>query len=652
MASYGYDINESLNTGMKIAQFFQDKQDKQDMMDMYNRVYHPEMFTKNEKNPSSNIPTPPNGFNDFVASQSSPSNYEKGTGFGGQITKMPKDVMSVVDPTEVTTAPLRQEGQIMDTSAPTGFATDQTTDYNPTSPYGTNEQTGAQSPADMPYGFGAIPKDYQPMEGTVDTASQDSNPTVTIEQGPLFSTMPDDFKAKLANARSEDEYNNILATYKTDKQPNVYDKTMQDLTSAKSQVNAHQEELRKIRTLSDQMRSKGFFKEAQNFENKAYEIEKNLYESTDTYYKTISKANDLKASLAQSFLNSIKTGVDTDKSWQETIMKAHSMGIPDLDKYIGLPRDQRVQVAQSIIDDSVSTKENLKLDLETRKATAKKEEQDRRYNQRERFQVEKERNTAFEQNLKLNKFSQQIVNDEYRNSNLKIKNLDNEIKVIDKRLELINKGDKIIDDFGNLMTPAETQQEATSLTNHRESLQTMLDSHTLHFNTIKPYIPKDQAKQIDIQNKTEVNQKTIDSTVSKITPEIFTQVTNDINNNPNQVPAITKAWEELHPGTTLQVDPSAGTIQVIAKEGATTTKEPAAPATKEEQIKAVQSKINEVKRKINPKERFKQNNQKAINIAKERIGAVSEFFTNKEETKANLKELDDLNKQLKTLQSS
>lgn len=638
MASW--DVNESLMTGMKIAQFFKDKEDKQAMMDMYNRVYHPEMFTKNETNPSSNVPTPPNGFNNFVANQSSPSN---------------KDAMAVVDPTNVTTSPLKQEGQIMDTSAPTGFATDQTTDYNPTSPYGTNEQTGAQSPADMPYGFGAIPKDYQPMEGTVDTASQDSNPTVTIEQGPLFSTMPDDLKAKLANARSEDEYNNILSTYKTDKQPNVYDKTMQDLTSAKSQVNAHQEELRKIRTLSDQMRSKGFFKEAENFENKSYEIEKNLYESTDTYYKTVSKANDLKAALAQSFLNSIKTGVDTDKSWQETIMKAHSMGIPDLDKYIGLPRDQRVQVAQSIIDDSVSTKDRIKTDLETMKATAKKDEQDRRYNQRERFHVDKERNTAFDQNLKLSKFSQQQVNDEYRNSNLKIKNLDTEIKVVDKRLEQLTKGDKLFDDFGKLMTPTEIQQEATSLQTHRESLQTMLDSHTQHLENIKPYIPKDQAKQIDIQNKTEVNQKTIDSTVSKITPEIVTQVTNDINNNPNQVPAITKAWEEIHPGTTLQVDPSAGTIQVIAKEGATTTtttKEPATPATKEEQIKVIQSKIDGLKADLNPKERFKQNNRKAINIAKDRIGAVSEFVTGTKSTKEKQKQLDELIKQLKTLQSS
>jgi hypothetical protein len=560
------------------------------MMDMYNRVYHPEMFTKNETNPSSNVPTPPNGFNNFVANQSSPSN---------------KDAMAVVDPTEVTTTPLKQEGQIMDTSAPTGFATDQTTDYNPTSPYGTNEQTGAQSPADMPYGFGAIPKDYQPMEGTVDTASQDSTPTVTIEQGPLFSTMPDDLKAKLANARSEDEYNNILSTYKTDKQPNVYDKTMQDLTSAKSQVNAHQEELRKIKTLSDQMRSKGFFKEAENFENKAYEIEKNLYESTDTYYKTVSKANDLKASLAQSFLNSIKTGVDTDKSWQETIMKAHSMGIPDLDKYIGLPRDQRVQVAQSIIDDSVSTKDRIKTDLETMKATAKKEEQDRRYNQRERFQVDKERNTAFDQNLKLSKFSQQQVNDEYRNSNLKINNIDNEIKKVDKRLEQITKGDKLFDDFGNLMTPAETQQEATSLTNHRESLQTMLDSHTQHLNNIKPYIPKDQVKQIETDNKIVTSNKTWES-VPQENKDALSAVIKSISKLPperqqKEFDGLVNNFEKKHQGLTLQLDEN-DTVQVVAKEGATTTAELAASSEPKALSKdAIKSKIKEVQKKLDAK---------------------------------------------------
>ena len=130
-------------------------------------------------------------------------------------------------------------------------------------------------------------------------------------------------------------------------------------------------------------------------------------------------------------------------------------------------------------------------------------------------------------------------------------------------------------------------------------------------------------------------------------------MTRDINNNPNQISAITKAWEELHPGTSLQVDASAGTIQVVAKDGSTTTTaEPAAPATKEEQIKIIKSKIDEIKRDLNPKERRKQNEREALDIAKGRGRAIKEFFTGEEFTKAKQKELNDLIKQLEALQSS
>ena len=139
---------------------------------------------------------------------------------------------------------------------------------------------------------------------------------------------------------------------------------MLELTETKSKVDSHTEQLTKIRNLADKMRQKGFFKEAENFENKALETEKALYESTDAYYKTVVKANDIKAGLAKSFLNAIESGVNSDLAWGQTIMKGIHMGIPDLDRYINVPRDQRPQIAQGFVDDAMSTKDRVKTDLE------------------------------------------------------------------------------------------------------------------------------------------------------------------------------------------------------------------------------------------------------------------------------------------------
>ena len=207
-----------------------------------------------------------------------------------------------IDPeTGVESSGLRPEQPILNTSAPTGFATDYTTDVNPTSPYGTYEQSGAESPANMPYGYGAIPKDYQPSEGVVDTTPTQETPVQTEEA--------------------------------TTKQGSMYDQTMAEISASETKVNEHQDQLSKVKKLTDQLRSKGYFKEAAAYEEKAYEIEKNLYESTDSYYKTLSKANDLKASLASAYLDSVKRGVDPNVAWKRVIMQARIWGIPGLEEY-------------------------------------------------------------------------------------------------------------------------------------------------------------------------------------------------------------------------------------------------------------------------------------------------------------------------------
>ena len=559
---------------------------------------------------------------EIAPTPSVPQDYVKGTGFGGQETMMPKGAIAMTDG-DVTMSPLKPEGQIIDTSTPTGFATDPTTDAYPTSPYGSPyEQTGAQSPADMPYGFGAIPKDYQPMEGNVDTTSTQETP---------MSPMP-----PVADGEQQPAA----------KGTNLYQKMNAEVTAALSKKSARELELDKVKATAHEMRKAGLFKEAEEYESKKIEAEKALYESTKSYYDVAGKGLDLQASLANSFLKSVENGMNPDAAWGQAIMKAHTLGLPDMDKYAGLQGDDRIKMAQMIVDNATTTKDRIKGDLAALKDKSVTDRFNKTQQRLKDNDVARERNLSFERELKTKKFNLDELKADFSMENKKVENLRADLKSKQERFDKLRKGDYITDEFGMVLEGPERNREALLVGQEIKSLQGALDAAETRVNAIKPNLPKGEAKQVQ-------KESVINATVAKITPEIVDQVTRDINNNPNQISAITKAWEELHPGTSLQVDASAGTIQVVAKDGSTTTTaEPAAPATKEEQIKIIKSKIDEIKRDLNPKERRKQNEREALDIAKGRGRAIKEFFTGEEFTKAKQKELNDLIKQLEALQSS
>jgi hypothetical protein len=555
---------------------------------------------------------------EIAPTPSVPQDYVKGTGFGGQETMMPKGAIAMTDE-GVTTSPLQPQGQVIDTSTPTGFATDPTTDAYPTSPYpSAYEQTGAQSPADMPYGFGAIPKDYQPMEGNIDTT-----PTQETPMPPVTST----------------------EQQPAAKGTNLYQQMNAEVSTALSKKSAREQELARIKGTAHEMRKAGLFKEAEEFESKKIEAEKALHESTKSYYDVASKGLDLQASLANSFLKSVENGMNSDVAWGQAIMRAHTLGLPDMDKYANLQGDDRIKMAQMIVDNATTTKDRIKTDLFALKDKSVTDRFNKTQQRLKDNDIARERNVAFDQNLKTKKFNLDELKTEFSMENKKVENLRADLKSKQERFDKLRKGDYITDEFGMVLEGPERNREALLVGQEIKALQGSLENAEARVNAIKPNLPKGEAKQVQ-------KDAVVNATVAKITPEIVDQVTKDINNNPNQIAAITKAWEELHPGTSLQVDASAGTIQVVAKDGGTTTAEPAAPATKEEQIKVIKSKIDEIKRDLNPKERRQQNTREALDIAKGRGRSIKEFFTGEESTKAKQKQLDDLTKQLEALQSS
>jgi hypothetical protein len=552
---------EGFAVGLKLREKMDAEEKQRLATEIYNKTYNIQPGeTESEAKNKTLVPPAPY-----------PKDYVKGTGFDGQETMMPRGAMSMTD-SGVTTNPLKQvENQVdsvfnkadsvMGGNIPVGFATDYTTDVNKTSPFGTYEQTGAQSPADMPFGFNAIPKDYQPMEGSVTTSPAEETPQATITEVPKFSTLPPEVKDKLANARTEDEYNSILTNYQSNSAPketSLYQKTVEEVSSAQNKLNEHQNNLTKIKSVVGQMRSKGLWKEAADYESKALDAEKAVYESTDAYYKTTSKALDIRAGLANAYLKAVENGANPDWAWNQSILRANQLGIPDMDQYANLQGDKRTQFATMIRDEALSTKDRLKSDLDTMREVGKEERFKRNLTFKQDTNLMKDRWKTVDQNLTARNLDIKEATAEFNMSNKMVGNLQKELKAKQARIDKLRTGDYITDEFGMALQGPERQREAAILNQEIGDIQERLDAALAHTESYKKVLPKDEIKKIENENK-------IETSYSSLSQQNVDQVTAALNKNPTQVTAITKAFEEQHPGLSITIDKTNNTVKVITK---------------------------------------------------------------------------------------
>ena len=476
----------------------------------------------------------------FVAPQSVPPDYTQQSGFGGQQVMMPKGAIAMTEGTtnqemqprgpagiqdgNVTTYPY-QEGQPIQNTSPVG-----------TSPFNTTEPVTQQAP------------NYNVMNGYPAGAQPSAEPS-----GPAMPNVitqdydantPKEVKDKLAAAQTEDEYNSILNDYKKSQQPkesSFYDKTVAEVTSAKNKVESHQEELARIKKTANDMRAAGLWKEANNFESKAVETQKNYYEATNEYNKVVSKALETKAGLAKSYLNALEAGVDPEFAFNQTLMKAHSMGIPDLDQYKSMDQTKRAQAAQMIVDDAISTKDRLRTDLEIMKEENKKQKLNKTIALTQETNLMKDRWNTEKRNLSEKSFDLKVIKTNFDMANQTVKNTQRDLKAIQDRLDLIKDGSVIKDDFGNIMSPAESQREAQILTTQRTNLQDRLVAAEDYAASVKQYVPSKDLKEIEKADKP-----------NKLAPKDVNLLVTAINSNPDQLDVIRKNFEDLHPGLKLE----------------------------------------------------------------------------------------------------
>jgi hypothetical protein len=194
-----------------------------------------------------------------------------------------------------------------------------------------------------------------------------------------------------------------------------------------------------------------------------------------------------------------------------------------------------------IVDDAVTTKDRLRSDIEIMKVEAKKAQFNKTLAQKDETLKMKDRWHSEDRDLKSRSLDIKAVKTNFDMANQTVKNTQRDLKMIQDRLDLIKSGAVIKDDFGNIMSPAESQREAAVLTQQRENFQDRLVAAEEHAANVKKYIPTKELKEIEKADK-----------VSKLAPKDVNLLVTAINSNPDQLELIRKNFEDLHPGLKLE----------------------------------------------------------------------------------------------------
>lgn len=363
---------------------------------------------------------------------------------------------------DVTTAPLKPEEAIVE-GFPTTPVPEDKTRIEKTSPYGTYDEKGMESPADQPYGYGAIPVDEKaPVDGNTNT------PT----------TIPQIVAQKAQEAKTPEEAAGIINGYKNGTQANqetvpqksVYQTMMDEMSQAQGKLNKHEQELQNITNTADAFRSLGKFKEAAAYEKQAVEQQKLIYESTDAFYKVYNKGLDLQGSFIKSYQGELARGVPIPQAKANLQMALNKAGVHDIDKYFTLPQDQFDQAVNQIMNSSQTVKDQMAQDLKTKQFTFRENQFKQNVERNNKLDIQRQQNTVFNQNLALGKFTLQEIGQDLATTKSNLANAEAErTKLENKRIE-VQKNNLFYDDMGIAITEPEDKARYIAVLNQQIGL--------------------------------------------------------------------------------------------------------------------------------------------------------------------------------------
>lgn len=394
--------------------------------------------------------------------------------------------------------PSYQSQDMSKEQAPTEYATAYTTDAVPTSPYGTYEQRGAESPADMPYGFGgAIPKDYkspeQVLETQVEAGSGQEQPPMegqpTTEAQPPTEGQPpvQGFdQAPPPQETTPQAPNNIATRAK---------KATLDFTEANDQVES-------AYNLAEMFKREGLLKPYY----KQLEVASKLEETrTMAQTRRIAAAKDIMevtGRIAGSYVEATKRTndpVELERAWQSSLMLLDMNGIPAGQLRALTDPRARLAIAEKYADASMSAAKKLELEYKRVKFVEQNKMAKKQLEFKERLTKEAENMGAWKRETGNRKMEQKEITTYINESKDKVASLQTTLKGKQATLKDLTGSNTYIDSETGLVLDDDTRAKEVILAKQEvENIETQIELERQKIDTwnakLKPGVKNTEGK--------------------------------------------------------------------------------------------------------------------------------------------------------------
>lgn len=400
--------------------------------------------------------------------------------------------------------------------APTEYATAETTDVNPTSPFGTYEQRGAESPADMPYGFGGpIPKDYkspeQALQTQVDPSSGQEQPPTEgqpQEQPPVegYNQPPP------PQETAPPPVNNIATRAK---------KATLDFTEANDEVTS-------AYNLAEMFKQQGLLKPYY----KQLEVAGKLEETrTMAQTRRINAAKDIMeitGRIAGSYVEATKRTndpVELERAWQASLMLLDMNGIPAGQLRSMTDPMARLAIAEKYADASMSAAKKLELEYKRVNMVAQNERLRQSEARKERLANSTESYRTWQKELAEKKFAKEELTTFINEGQKRVNSLQTDLKLKTSKLLELRKNNIYIDSSGLIMDDETRAREVPLLEQEVSNLEAEI---ALEENKLKGYTAKLKPGAKDTTGKPTTEN------VNTPPPEVIQDTIKALNANPSK----------------------------------------------------------------------------------------------------------------------
>ena len=357
--------------------------------------------------------------------------------------------------------------------APIEYATDSKIKLNRTSPFGTYDEAGAESPADMPYGFGgAIPKDYkspeQALQTQVDPSSGQEQPST--EGQPSTQGQPQE-------QPPVDGYNQLPPPQETPPPPvnNIATRAKKatlDFTEANDEVESAYK-------LAEMFKQHGLLKPYYE----QLKVAGNLEEKrTMAQTRRISAAKDIMeitGRLAGGYVEVAKRTndpVELERAWQSTLMILEMNGIPAGDLRAVTDPRARLAIAEKYADASMSAAKKLELEGKRVKFIEQNKLAKKGLEIKERLADEKTKMDAWKRDTGNRKMEQKEITTYLKEGKDKVASLQTTLKGKQATLEKLTSSNTYFDSETGLLLDPETQAKEIILARQEvENLETQIE---------------------------------------------------------------------------------------------------------------------------------------------------------------------------------